>query len=516
MSATTTEMTAEIAALRKHKQQIEDGLAMLGSDNPLNVILRLQHDLSEGREQSQAQIYTLSREHDAEVDSLRGEIWTLEEQLSEANGKVIELSLLRDTNAELTQTVDEVKYDARRLEERLSEADSRWLPMHIALGQQNAELSSLRGSLSQAEKSYHLLQATNVELTQTVAKLTEDLSEANGKVIQYHTAWGQQKAELSSLRGSIIQTEKSYHLLQDRLDNESDAVAVLTRTVDSLRRTIQSDFASSEETIRKLTEERDVWKNRHAAVTQSAERLQSQMDEAQKRVAIAMAAIAEPSKTASRTLNPTAPEFVPSKPTQTQTLMEAVQKRMAEMAPTLTVTEVSVPDHETNSDAYKDFCVSTIHGMLDECAAAEISADKVSVAIRLFTFIKDHGMPLMRAHAKFRLTVLAKCWEFKASESSTAELNSLMDWVLDQFKDEHPALSSYDCRACSRCYRYLSSSIVKLAGTQTNNTPTVRLTTPIKRIPVPSAPSAPQKRYRTRTRTGVIRRINYTEESDSE
>jgi hypothetical protein len=494
MSA-TTEMIAEIEALRKHKQQIEGGLAMLGSDNPLNVILRLQHDLSEGREQSQAQIYTLSCEHEAEVDSLRGEIWTLEEQLSEANGKVIkqdtELSLLRDTNAELTQTVDEVKYDARRLEERLSEADSRWLPMYISLGQQNAELSEMRGSMIMTEQCCHLLQATNVELKQTVGKLEEDLSEANRKVIE-------QNAELLRMRGSLSQAEKSYHLLHDRLDNESDTVAVLTRTVDSLRRTIQSDFASSEETIRKLTEERDVWKNRHAVVTQSAERLQSQMDEAQKRVSIAMAAIAEPSKTASRTLNPTAPEFVPS------------------AAPTLAVTEMLVPNHETDSDAYTDFCVSLLHSMINECAAANDSAIKVSVAIRLFSFVKDHGLPLMRAHAKFRLTVLAKCWEFKAHEGSTAELNALLDWVLDQFRDDHPALPSHDCGDCSRCYRYLASSMLQLADAQTNDDPAVSLTTPTKRISAPSVPSAPQKRYRTRTRTGVIRRINYAEESDSD
>jgi hypothetical protein len=488
MSATTTEMIAEIAALRKHKQQIEDGLAMLGSDNPLNVILRLrlQHDLSEGREQSQAQIYTLSREHDAEVDSLRGEIWTLEEQLSEANGKVIE---------------------------------------------QKAELSEMRGSMMMTEQCCQLL-------TQTVAKLTEQLSEAKSKVIE-------QNAELSELKESLSQAENSYHLLHIQLDNESEAVAVLTRTVDSLHLTIQSDFASSEKIIHKLTEERDralwaqidaaavsvnyegatteiarketvilkltrerdIWKNRHAVVTQSATRLRGQVDEAQKKILIA-----EPSKTASRSLNPTAPEFVPSKPAQT--LKEAVQARVAAMAtqkPTLTVTELYVPNHETDTDAYTDFCVSLLHSMINECAATNDSANKISVAIRLFSFVKDHGMPLLRAHAKFRLTVLAKCWEFKAHESSTAELTALLDWVLDQFKDEHPALSPYDCGDCARCFRYLASSIIKLADTQTNATPG-----PIKRIPAPSAPSAPVKRYRTRTLTGVIRRINYAEESDSE
>ena len=593
MSATTTEMItemiAEIAALRKHKQQIEEGLAMLGSDNPLNVIIHLKEEIREGREQSQVNFYEFQRKHEEETDSFRGEIYTLEKQLEEANGKVIELSLLQAANAELTQTVDEVKYDARRLEERLSEADSRWLPMHIALGQQNAELSELRGARIQTEKSYHLLQATNVELTQTVAKLEEELREAHHLRIFYQSEClriktphelEEAKARLAELLADRDQLARSLETIRGQLDMEAYAdnqrIGDLEHEVSYLMTELASkdeefkslsklrDISNSswltklaeyDDSIRKLVEERDVWKNRHAAVTQSAERLQSQMDEAQKRVAIAMAAIAEPPvKPVRRLLNPVAPEFAPSTPAQT--LKEAVQKRMAEVTskkeaetetmvngfkdairarvaatPTLTVTEVCVsPNYKTDWIAYKEFCVSNIHSLLDECVAAKSTVSKIPVAIRLFNFVKDHVMPLLRVYKKFRLTVLAKCWEFKASEHCTAELNTVMDWVLEEFKSDHPALSPYDCGSCARCFRYLEHRITQVAQTLVTEadlaaivlepvaitvTPD-RLTTPIKRIPVPSAPAAPEKRYRTRIRTGAIRRLNYAEESDSE
>lgn len=546
----TTEMTAEIAALRKHKQQIEDGLAMLGSDNPLNVIIHLKGEIREGREQSQAQIYELSREHDAAIDSLRGEIYTLEKQLEEANGKVIQY--------------------------------------HTAWGQQKAELSSLRGSRIQTEECYHLLQAANVELTQTVAKLEEDLRGAHHLRIFYQSECNkiktphsdreleETKARLAELRDDRDQLARSLETLRGQLDTEAYAdnqrIGDLEHEVSYLMTELTSkdeefkslrklrDISNSswltklaeyDDSIRKLTEERDVWKNRHAVVVQSAERLQSQMYAAQKKISIAMAAIAGPVPSS---LNPAAPEFAPSKPAQT--LKEAVQKRLAEVTskkeaetetmvnrfkdavrarvaatPTLTVTEVCVsPDYKTDWLAYKEFCVSKIQGMLDECVAAKSTASKIPVAIRLFNFVKDHGMIFLRAYKKFRLVLMAKCWEFKAVEQCTTELNTVMDWILEEFKSDHPRISSYDCGDCARCFRYLSLHTTQVARTlvteadmaviglepvATAVTP-VRLTTPIKRIPVPSAPAAPKKRYRTRTRTGAIRRLNYAEESDSE
>ncbi len=310
-------------------------------------------------------------------------------------------------------------------------------------------------------------------------------------------------------------------------------------------------------------------------MTQSAHRLRAELDEA-------YAAARAPSKTArpplnpdapaffpSSSLNPAAPEYVPAAP---QSLKEAVQARLAEKQaeaeaartatveamkdairarlatvavaekPALTVTEVSVPDYKVNWLAYKDHCVTTIQGLLNECAAAVGADNKVLAAVRMFSFIKEHGMPLLRAYKKLRLTVLSKCWEFKAEERSTVELRALSDWLLEQFKDGRPRLSRGCCEACAECFKAVAThtmnasralppvtgpdlAAIGLAPAPAPSTERANgrhdlaaSQTPIKRVPAPTplAPAAPQKRYRTRTRTGAIPRRDYAEVSDSE
>ena len=422
MSTTIDDMTAEIASLRAHKQMIADGLAMLGFNNPTNVILRLQTQLREDRDSAQAELYAIERQHELAADSFRGEIYTLEENLSKTH---------RD-------------------------------------------------------------------------------------MVDYHVTFELQSKELGELKSRLFDKEDKIMELHDQLNMVSETNAALTQNVDELQRQIYSGNVDSQETIRKLTEERDVWKNRHAVVVQSAERLRSELDKSK---------VVVPSSR--RQLNPAAPAFVPVKPVQT--LKEAVQQRMAEVtskkeaisasladaAATLTIAEEPVPDYKTDWLAYKEFCIRNIDNMLRSCVAEKISVDKVRIVTKLYIFIIGHGMPFMRVYNKFRLVVVSKCWEFKASWHNNIELDALMNRILEEFMGDIPQLPQ-GCGACPECYKQMSVYIAQFAKTVDINADmsAIGMGTPVKLVKnnVP----APKMRYRTRTRTGVIRRINYAEESDSE
>jgi hypothetical protein len=591
-------LKAQCEAMRVEKLQIERGLAMLGTDDPTNVVQRLNKELEEtrtqlalktslvslldadlvrcdkvrvaelaelerllreGRKQADADFFQLRDECEKEADGFRGEIYTLEQQLEAAR------AALADSKLEIVE-----------LKNKLFAAEK--------------EVMAVRGQMDKASTE----DASEISrLNQDVAEYADTVDDLQRQLRALQTDVAEKDAALKSAN-MWLGIEASANVgWQEQIGNQQDEIVRLNRevaeyadTVDDLTRQTRvaagwsespsvAEIERKEKVILKLTEERNVWKNRHAAVTQSAQRLRDELDAAQKKISIAMASIAEPSKSPLNPaasefvprshLNPTAPAFVPSKPVQT--LKEAVQARVAEkvheaeaarkatvesfqdavrarLTPTLTITEPCViPDYKADWTVYKEFCISKIQSILNECHAAKGPANKVPVAIRLFIFVKDHGMPFLRAYKKFRLVVMAKCWEFKADENCTAELTSLVDWILDQFKGDHPRTSSYDCGDCARCFRYLSLHTIRTAQTLVAGADMAAvglapapasLTTPIKRIPVPTTPAAPyrtrsytgaiapaapaalEKRYRTRTRTGVIRRLNYTEESDSE
>jgi hypothetical protein len=563
------EMRDRCEAMRMEKLQIERGLAMLGTDDPTNVIQRLNKELEdvrrqlaektceaslleadlaccdkarmaelekllhEGREQSQAAIYELHREHEDATDSFRCEIYTLEQQLEAAH------AALADSKLE----IDELK-------DKLFDAEEETMALR---GRMDTEHDSFRGEINILQDEIRALQADVAEKEAALKSANMWLSIEASANVGWQELIGKQRDEIA------------------RLNRE---VAEYADTVDDLTRQTReaagwsdhpsvAEIARKEKVILKLTGERNVWRNRHAAVTQSAQRLRDELDEASKTVRPSLNPDAEPFIPRNQ-LNPAAEPFVPA----AQGLKAAVQQRLAEKAaekeaarkatvesfkdairvrlaavPTLTIAEVSVPDYKADWTAYRLFCVTKIQGLLNECAAAVGSANKVPLATQLFHFIKEHGMPLLRAYKKLRLTVISKCWEFKADKNSTAELCGLSDWILEQFKDERPDLS-YGCGSCAECYTAMQIHTRKVAqslppgiapdlvaagvapsteradGRQDPApapAPAIKLTTPIKRVPAPApAPAAPVKRYRTRTRTGVIPRRSYAEESDSE
>jgi hypothetical protein len=574
-------MRIQCDVMRVEKLQIERGLAMLGTDDPTNVVLRLNKELEEtreklaqqtsrasmlaaslaccdkarvaelekllheGREQAQAEVYELRRQHEEEVDAFRGEIHDLECQLEAAREDEADSSL---EYAAQGRELKEAKARIAEMEEQLcaehtvvTNTSLDYVAQHRELKEAKARITELECQLEESDHRRITQESTSAEEIRTLkARLVTEERHAE----DLNTQLFHKDDELRTLRAhreDMSEADAGYiSELNRELAEYADAVDDIHRQL----RAHQSEVARKEQVILRLTRERNIWRNRHAVVTQSAQRLRGEVDEAR--------------KTVRPPLNPDAPEYVPRSSLNpvVQELKEAVQKRLAEKeaeteasrkatvegmkaavrarlatvaaaeTPTLTIAEMSVPDYKVDWPAYKSFCVTKIQSLLNECAAAVGSAAKVPVAVRLFTFIKEHGMPFLRAYQKFRLTVISKCWEFKAEEQATAELRALSDWILEEFKSDSPQCG-HTCENYTEFYKAQALYIQSMAclvpagmapdltaiGIAPAPAPAVNLTTPIKRIP---APAAPEKRYRTRTRTGAIPRRDYAEESDSE
>lgn len=144
---------------------------------------------------------------------------------------------------------------------------------------------------------------------------------------------------------------------------------------------------------------------------------------------------------------------------------------VAEMMPALTIEEMSVPDYKTDWGAYKTFFESNIKRMISECFSVKDSANNIPDIVRMFTFIKNHGMPFLYTYHKFRLIMLAKCWEFKTDKRSTAELCELSEWILHQFNDSHSQLP-YDCGCCA-ALEFKTRNTRQSSCPSENNQPTI-------------------------------------------
>jgi hypothetical protein len=306
------------------------------------------------------------------------------------------------------------------------------------------------------------------------------------------------KAEARSLRSQIAEREAALRTSDETIASLRAASyednMMYEDTMDALRGenyTMGSDMLSLQQQIQALQADRDIWKNRHAAVTQSTARIQSELEALKKQ---------------KRSLNPRATEFVPE--TITESFKSAVHEHMM-------VEQSTVPSHTEEWTAYKEFCLTKVNGFLAVCDTQHDVEKKITVITDMLRFFKDHGIPFVLAYTNFRYVLLAKCWEFKADSRISSELKDLLDWFTERFKgDMAPEL--YGCNNCQKCYIDTSNKLSNVARHMINPVipaPALRHSTRRRKYAIIDSDDWP---YRTRIRTGVIARRNYAEDEDSE
>lgn len=239
-------------------------------------------------------------------------------------------------------------------------------------------------------------------------------------------------------------------------------------------------------------------------------------------------------------LNPAAAEFIPA---ATNSFREAVIKHIAEKKttspcldaekPSMTVTELVeiVPDHTKDWPAYKNYCVTRIKSLLKPCNEPCGFEKKCAAITALLCFCKENAMPFIRSRIELYSTILAKCWEFLA-EKPTDELKELLIWHIEESRDivTHKNWTLCGHMECySRRSELMTEHAQKTGPAPLILDPSVTVESTVKPIvekmintntEEPAKAHEPNTshgtQYRTRTRTGVISRVNYVDMDDSE
>jgi hypothetical protein len=508
-----SEMRAECEKLRIHKIQVEGALAMLGTDDPTNVIIRLE---------------TEARELRAKVAGQDGHIKVLEAKLAVCDESRIAkleeaLSAARAETDSLKMALQEARTRAQAAEYEYSmERDAADDDHRGEIYELERELEHLRDQLRMREKQFFEAEEETMATRGKLDSETQENVRLNKEVTEYADAVDELKRhtrELQDYRDDARYWEKRY------------------------RNTWQKG--------QRLWRGREMWKARCLAA------------EARKPLD-ANAPEFVPAAAAKRPLDPNAPEFTPSVPAAPKTLKDAVIARLAEKKaeeerqraatveamkeavrarlafkeaeaaaekPSMTVTELeTIPDHIKDWLAYKSYCVKRVQALLHKCDAAKGRENKCAVATEMFRFHKDHGMPFNRAHQKFYYVLIAKCWEL-LGENPTGELKELLLWHIKESKDYvTPHWTVCEDVACCRMAHAKLTAIAR----DMSNIP-VMVVTASEPVPVPDEPApagpvtrsragppvitvtvtdpaksvATSRRYRTRTRTGAIPRVNY-------
>lgn len=547
-------LRGECERLRIHKIQVEEALHMLGTDDPANVILRLEIE---------------ARELRRKVSEQGGHIKVLESKLAlcdEARMDELEKALhaARAETDSLKMALQEARAQAQAADYEAS------MEREAAEDAHRGEIYDLERKLSDIKGGFHAMNTRNIHAADRIAALEEELEDSHSELASLR-AWQHVDAAAASVSNAgylerIMELEASNKELNHEVAEYADAVDDLQRQIRGLQDDVIYWRGRHQDTWHKgqrLWRGREQWKAWFLALQEDRRRpLNPAAPEF-----VPTRAVGESlgvnawehlsTSTAKPPLNPDAPEFSPAPapaPAVPQTFREAVIARIAEKKaaeeaaraatveamkdavrarlaataekPSMTITEVDVvPDHTADWEAYKSYCIERIKKFLNDCVATSGRENKCAVCLEMYRFTKDHGMPFVRAYKKFYYILIAKCWEL-LGEKPTDELKELLVWHIKESKDY--VTPSWEVCEHENCFRIAHAKLTELArGMRSTVVSVAPAPSTVSATPAPVTPSGPTTRSRaaaniaapvkpqpprrrTRTQTGAIPRRDYT------